>query len=254
MHSLCKRRTTRTPRASPRLAAWREIAFSYMYRTVWIKCVVMITVVNLSVPTAMSPPPTLPQGYCPPRFRQPPRPCPVLNFSNAYGNNMVLQAGAHQPAVVWGFCPPDAKVTVAFAGERIEANVSLWLNRSTWSARLPPTAPTFTPQNITASCCGNATATLSNVLFGDVWVCSGAIATLSYFPYGLSNRGRAAPSHMYAQGRATWPTRSAHRPAGPTSPPRTREHTTVSTTLGRKTRKQRATVPSVCTNRAARAW
>ena len=28
-----------------------------------------------------------------------------------------------------------------------------------------------------------------------VWVCSGAIATLSYFPYGLSNRGRAAPSH-----------------------------------------------------------
>ncbi len=177
----------------------------------WIISCWAIIVATIRVPThAMHvqhvPPPApvaLPPGYCPPLFRQPPRPCPVLNFSNAYGNNMVLQAGTEQPAIVWGFCPPNAQVTVAFAGERIRANVSSWLNRSTWSARLPPTAATFTPQNITASCCGNATATLSNVLFGDVWVCSGAIHATSSDIHPVCPFqhicGRAAPSYRAEQ-------------------------------------------------------
>ena len=126
--------------------------------------------------------PELPPGRCPPRFRhpcpggQPPLngscPCPTLNFTNAHGDGMVLQA-APQQAVVWGFCPPGVEVTVAFAGQQLLANVSMYLGRSTWSARLPPTASTFEPQDITASCCGNATATLSSVLFGHVWVCAG---------------------------------------------------------------------------------
>ena len=142
---------------------------------------VLVATPLLLLHAARAPPPPPPER-CTPRFRepcpggQPPLngscPCPALNFTNAHGDGMVLQA-APQQAVVWGFCPPGADVTVTFAGRHLKANLSTYLNRSTWSALLPATTATFEPQNITASCCGNATATLRSVLFGDVWVCSG---------------------------------------------------------------------------------
>ena len=50
---------------------------------------------------------------------------------------------------------------------------STWLNQSTWIVKLPATKSSLTEQyNITASSDG-ATITLANVLFGEVWVCSG---------------------------------------------------------------------------------
>ena len=80
-------------------------------------------------------------------------------------------------ATVWGFVGQGAAVTVTFNGQSIKAQASTWLNQSTWLAKLPATKGTITAQgaqefNITATS-GGATITLANVVFGDVWVCSG---------------------------------------------------------------------------------
>jgi sialate O-acetylesterase len=89
---------------------------------------------------------------------------------------MVLQMAPLQ-ATVWGFVGQGAAVTVTFNGQSIKAQASTWLNQSTWLAKLPATKGLITAQgaqefNITATSNGT-TITLANVVFGDVWVCSG---------------------------------------------------------------------------------
>ena len=76
-------------------------------------------------------------------------------------------------AVVWGVCPAGAKdIKVSFGGKDIAATVGTTLGQTTWMVKLPATPASFDPVNITATS-GEVTVTLANVLFGDVWVCSG---------------------------------------------------------------------------------
>ena len=86
----------------------------------------------------------------------------------------VCHADAQAPlqAVVWGICAPGSSVKVTFMGKSIDATIGEDLNQTTWMAKLPATPASFDPVNITASS-GGSTVTLANVLFGDVWVCSG---------------------------------------------------------------------------------
>ena len=120
-------------------------------------------------------------GGKPPPPPAPPHPHPAppaaFRFASSQGDNMVLQMAPAQ-ATVWGFVGQGAAVTVTFNGQSIKAKASSWLNQSTWLAKLPATTGVInTPQgaqefNITATS-GGATITLANVVFGDVWVCSG---------------------------------------------------------------------------------
>eukprot|EP00040_Diaphanoeca_grandis_P038616 m.256893 g.256893 ORF g.256893 m.256893 type:complete len:558 (-) comp34804_c0_seq1:142-1815(-) len=98
-------------------------------------------------------------------------PPPAFRFASAQGDDMVLQQAPAQ-ANVWGFCAAGATVSVSFNGKTMDATTSMWLNQSTWSAKLPATKGGFTAYNITATS-GSTTVTLANVVFGDVWVCSG---------------------------------------------------------------------------------
>ena len=100
----------------------------------------------------------------------PPAPAP-FRFASSQGSGMVLQMAPSQ-ATVWGFSKEGASVSVGFQGRTIAATTMQWLNQSTWLARLPATQGGVAEYNITATSAG-ATITLSNVVFGDVWVCSG---------------------------------------------------------------------------------
>jgi sialate O-acetylesterase len=99
-------------------------------------------------------------------------PAAPFRWSNAMGDGMVLQSSPAL-AVVWGFAPKGAKVSVTFGGKSIAAEAGTFIGETTFTAKLPATPASLTEMhNITATS-GTDTITLGDVLFGDVWVCSG---------------------------------------------------------------------------------
>ena len=100
-------------------------------------------------------------------------PAPAFRFSGAHSDHMVLQA-APSAAAVWGFCEPGDEITVRFNEHATAAVLSVAQNQTIWTAALPATKASFTAYTISAhSKLSSATITLADVLFGDVWVCSG---------------------------------------------------------------------------------
>ncbi|KAM5132008.1 sialate O-acetylesterase-like [Mantella aurantiaca] len=99
----------------------------------------------------------------------------TFRFATYYGDHMVLQ---QQPAcaVIWGYGEPGAGVTVLLMrGSEIISKTVVAINgEAVWKVLLPPmeyggpyelVAQQFT-QNVTS-------IQLTDILFGDVWVCSG---------------------------------------------------------------------------------
>lgn len=93
-----------------------------------------------------------------------------LSISNIFKSNMVIQRD--KPFTIWG----NAK-----AGNNILINIS-W-NSTTfhtnadangkWTLSMPPAAANSNPQTINVSTAGETSIMLTNVLIGDVWICSG---------------------------------------------------------------------------------
>ena len=79
--------------------------------------------------------------------------------------------------MVWGHCSPSkcasVKVSLSAAGD-IPQTVAAQSGgvAGTWIAKLPATAGGDTPHKLTATD-GTDTVVLDDILFGDVWVCSG---------------------------------------------------------------------------------
>ena len=98
----------------------------------------------------------------PPRFR----------FASTLGDGMVLQQWpAH--AVVWGFgvvAGPDVTVHMGTPGVAVTGRVS---TTGMWQVHLPPTNGSMTATYSITAMQGDMQATLTDVLFGDLWVCSG---------------------------------------------------------------------------------
>ena len=97
----------------------------------------------------------------------------VCGFANAevrlpkiLGNNMVVQRG--QPVRVWGECNSNATVEVSLGAQRATVNAGPDGN---WLVTLEAVA-VGGPYTLTATADGGTT-TLTNVLCGDVWLCSG---------------------------------------------------------------------------------
>lgn len=102
----------------------------------------------------------------------------AFRFSTAYGSHMVLHQAPKTP-VVWGYCNSTAacaavKVTLKAEGGGAARTVDAALGGEpgTWIAKLPATEGSDTPHTVSATD-GTHTAMLDDVLFGDVWVCSG---------------------------------------------------------------------------------
>ncbi len=90
---------------------------------------------------------------------------PLPFLSPLFTDNMVLQRAQSDP--VWGWTTPGALVTVRVAGKGAKAVAGA---SGKWIVHLPP-LPVGGPYTLTIS--GPQTATLQNVLVGDVWLCSG---------------------------------------------------------------------------------
>ncbi len=82
-----------------------------------------------------------------------------------FSDHMVLQRGVECP--IWGWTEPGAEVTVSMAGETATATAD---EAGKWLARLGPFAEGG-PYELTVR--GPRSATLTDVLVGDVWICSG---------------------------------------------------------------------------------
>ena len=91
-------------------------------------------------------------------------------ISASLGSNMVLQR-APQAATVWGFAAPGATVKTTFLGNSYTSTAGA---DSVWRQALPPQQATTAPATITFTpSTGEAAVTITNVLFGDVYICSG---------------------------------------------------------------------------------
>lgn len=86
-------------------------------------------------------------------------------LSPLFADNMVLQRSIATP--VWGWTTPGRSVTVTIAGKKA---VGVADSGGKWIVRLPA-LPAGGPFTMTVT--GPTSATLNNVLVGDVWICSG---------------------------------------------------------------------------------
>ncbi|XP_048766253.2 sialate O-acetylesterase-like [Ostrea edulis] len=97
-----------------------------------------------------------------------------LSFASYFNDGMVLQKSP-QSAQVWGYCSqPGQNVTVTISGQQpVRAFAVDYPNvqGGVWTARL---APQNGPGPVTIEATdGQNKISLSDVLFGDVWICSG---------------------------------------------------------------------------------
>lgn len=92
-----------------------------------------------------------------------------LKFSSLVGDNMVLQQNTE--ARIWGTASPRANVTVSASW--LKSSVSARADaEGRWEVLVKTPAATFEPQTLRASS-GGETVRASNILIGEVWLCSG---------------------------------------------------------------------------------
>ena len=132
-----------------------------------------------------------------------PAPAPIFRFSNIHSSSMVLQSAPAQSAV-WGFCHPEDSVTVTFNGSTINAVVTTrGPNNSTWTALLPATPASYDTHAVSASSSKEgSTVKLQDVLFGDVWVCSGQ-SNMAFSINGSNGKALVHPPVNNSQHEAT---------------------------------------------------
>jgi len=91
----------------------------------------------------------------------------MLRLPSIIGHHMVLQRDLENP--VWGWAAPGATITVAFAGESYEAEAD---DEGRWRLRLAAMPGSHHALDMTINA-GGESITLSNIVVGEVWVCSG---------------------------------------------------------------------------------
>ncbi|XP_061537464.1 sialate O-acetylesterase isoform X1 [Phycodurus eques] len=94
-----------------------------------------------------------------------------FGFASYYGDHMVLQKSPER-AILWGYGSPEgAQVTVCLSGTMKHKSSTVTVEKGIWRVTLDP-IEAGGPYNVTAAL-ENSSATLTDVLFGDVWLCSG---------------------------------------------------------------------------------
>ncbi|UKJ07955.1 sialate O-acetylesterase [Solitalea lacus] len=89
-----------------------------------------------------------------------------VRLPKVLGSNMVLQR--EKPVPVWGWAAPGESVTVSFSGQQKTTKTDIAGN---WKVMLSPLKASDKPQVLTIT--ASNTITLSNILVGEVWLCSG---------------------------------------------------------------------------------
>uniref|UniRef100_A0A672ITK3 Sialate O-acetylesterase-like n=1 Tax=Salarias fasciatus TaxID=181472 RepID=A0A672ITK3_SALFA len=93
-----------------------------------------------------------------------------VRLASYYGDHMVLQKSPAR-AVLWGYGPEGAHVTVSLSGPIQLRTSPVTVTKGIWRVTLDPVEPGG-PYMLMVSSESN-TITLKDVLFGDIWVCGG---------------------------------------------------------------------------------
>ncbi|MBC7722327.1 MAG: sialate O-acetylesterase [Pedobacter sp.] len=89
-----------------------------------------------------------------------------IRLPKIIGSNMVLQR--EKPLPIWGWASVGEKITVQFLNQERSAIAN---DSGYWRVELSPVKASFTPEKMTIK--GNSSITLTNILIGEVWLCSG---------------------------------------------------------------------------------
>jgi sialate O-acetylesterase len=89
-----------------------------------------------------------------------------VSLPAVFSNNMVLQRDIKIP--VWGWASPGEKVTVVLGKKQAKVKAD---SDGYWRVDLKKRSASSEPMNLVVK--GENTITISNVLIGDVWICSG---------------------------------------------------------------------------------
>jgi sialate O-acetylesterase len=89
-----------------------------------------------------------------------------LTLPSVLGSHMVLQRGQAVP--IWGWASAGEKISVTFAGQTQSATASA---DGSWKVSLAPLQTSITPSDLVIE--GAEKITLTDVLVGEVWFCSG---------------------------------------------------------------------------------
>ncbi|MDD9972828.1 MAG: sialate O-acetylesterase, partial [Candidatus Poribacteria bacterium] len=97
-----------------------------------------------------------------------------VTLPRVFGSNMVLQRNMQAP--IWGWAPPGEEITITLSAEAEDVEpvspttTAVADANGNWQAKLPAMAA---GGPYTLRITGRNTLELTNVLFGEVWVCSG---------------------------------------------------------------------------------
>ena len=112
----------------------------------------------------------------------------AVTLTHVLGDNMVLQRG--QPVPVWGWAESGERVTVEFAGQKKSATAD---NSGHWQIKLRSLKASAQPSEMKIS--GANQITLTNILVGEVWLCSGQ----SNMEKPIGTRPGQKPTQNYLQ-------------------------------------------------------
>ena len=104
-----------------------------------------------------------------------------LKMSKIFSNNMVLQRDMSVP--VWGWCKPKEKVTIEFKGQTKNVIAD---NSGRWILKLSPLSASQIPDKMIIKT-NEETIIFTNILVGDIWLCSGQSNMGEDFSYSLSS-------------------------------------------------------------------
>ncbi len=114
-------------------------------------------------------------------------PPPLLHA--IFQDHAVLQRDA--PIRVWGHVKPGEALKVAFAGNNTDSKAD---RDGRWEALLPP-LHAGGPYTLTVTAAGGAKQTISDVLVGEVWLCSGQSNMVLQVKRTLDSRAEMADAH-----------------------------------------------------------
>jgi len=104
-----------------------------------------------------------------------------VKLTNLFTDHMVLQRGL--PVPIFGTASPGEKISVSFDGQTLEATAD---KDGAWMVKLSPLKTSTTGKEMVIQ--GSNTITLSDILVGEVWFCSGQSNMAGKF---VASKGRS---------------------------------------------------------------
>lgn len=120
-----------------------------------------------------------------------------LALSGIFSDNAVLQRDMETP--IWGVSEPGQEIHVAVVkGDQVVAKSTTKADaQGKWLVKTKPFAAGG-PYSITVASAADVSLTITNVLFGDVWICSGQSNMEMSYGWGLTNGKEELETNTYA--------------------------------------------------------